>query len=145
VGLFHVWLAILHRVAGHFLFVQEILIPKPNNTRRKTGYFVHVAPSKSGKFWAIAKSDESGEPYFCYGRNFLNCPDGPKVGWNCEFSPLPPGCGPLARATEIRILPATKHEARDQIIVEHLADGRAQLVLRDNTGERVLSELTYQV
>jgi hypothetical protein len=139
VGLFHVWRHPLR--GGAIFFLSGVFIPKPNNTRRKTGYFVHVAPSRTGGFWAIAK-DEDGTPYFCYGKNFLNCPVAPRVGRTCEFSPLPAAMGKWGRATEIRVLPPAK-PSPPSIIVEHF-DGRAQVVLRDGKApDKVLSELTF--
>jgi hypothetical protein len=58
--------------------------------------------------------DPDGTPYFGYGKNFLNAPDQPRPGRDCEFSALPPIPGrPLHRATEIWILPAKKQGKND--------------------------------
>ena len=55
--------------------------------------------------------DEENNPYFGYGKNFLNTPA--RVGRNCEFSALPPIPGkPHRRATEIWILPAKKQNKK---------------------------------
>jgi hypothetical protein len=104
-----------------------------------TGFLVHVGPSRSGRFWAVARCD--GQEYFLYGKNFFNCPDVPRIGWRVELSPLPPAMGTkLARGTEVRVLPR-KQPKLDEIVAVRC--GReTQIVCRGRHGERVLGELS---
>jgi len=142
--------AILNRVAAVFRF-KETPIPKPNKTRRVSGYIVHSRESKSGG-WAMIKS-QSGDVFFGHKKSFLNSPPHLRVGRKVLFTPLPPATGTMKRATEIQIMPPTKGslsnlgqtkrpEQPASILVKHI-DGRKQLVLKDGAGERVLSELTF--
>jgi hypothetical protein len=113
------------------------------NARRIRGHIVHVGESRSAIFWAIVKG-ENNDVYFCYGKNFLSAQT-PRVGWDCEFCPLPQAPGhKLKRATEIQILAASspRPTTDGEIAVESLPDGRVRLVLHGRKGKKqILSEL----
>lgn len=97
--------------------------------RRIHGHIVHVGESRTAKFWAIIK-DEDNNPYFAYGKNFLDSKT-PRAGWNVEFAPLPPAPGhKLKRATEIAILPGPSAPRPERVVVQRTADGSLHIVLR---------------
>ena len=140
-GVFSVGLPSLNRGGSLLFFPLEFLIHKANRAKRIRGYIVHIAPARSAAFWAILK-DESGTPYFAYGRNFLS-PDFPRIGRNVEFVVLPSIAGhPLQRATEVSILPSKPPRRKlDEIIIVRLSGGVTRIVVRDKTGDKVLGEL----
>ena len=126
-----------------FSLFQELIIANSKRTRRIRGHVAHIAPSRSGKFWAVIKDGEN-TAYFAYGKSFLSFPEEPRIGRNCEFVALPPvPGGPLRRATEIKLLPSKDRrkgdtKVLDKITVLRLPNG----VMQIRCGENVLGELS---
>jgi hypothetical protein len=111
---------------------------------RIVGRIVHVAASKSGKFWAIAKADVDNESFFIYGPNIMNVKGAVKRGQPCEFTKLPPtNLGKLARATEVWMLqpyqcPLPPKPARVEVIHQ---GNTLYTVITENGIKRTLSSV----
>lgn len=94
---------------------------------------------------------QSGDVFFGHKKSYLNSPLQPRVGRQVLFTALPPSLGPMKRAIEIQIMPATKTSSKvgtsrpeqPAIVVQHVGDGKKLLVLKDSAGERILSELNF--
>jgi hypothetical protein len=99
------WLAL---TGQPFFFVSRFRnMEKKKKTLRNriVGRIVHVAASKTGTFWCIAKADVDNESFFIYGKNVMNSTVPPKRGAPVEFTKLPPtNLGKLPRATEVWML-----------------------------------------
>lgn len=98
----------------------------PAHNRRRLGNVVHVAPSRSGLYWAILK-DTEGERYFAFGKSFLTHPRQPRVGWSVEFTALPPAGRGMPRATEISTMPRSKRATEIAVVFDN---GKLRVILR---------------
>jgi hypothetical protein len=102
-------------------------------TNRIAGHVVYVAPSRSGRYWALLK-DSDGLRYFAYGKNWLDSRI-PRPGWPVSFTPLMPGSsGKMRRAIEVQALPRAKPRPSEIAVVR---DGGVLRVVLVNGSERI--------